>query len=98
MGGFYVTPSLPAVLRLKPHLGRFFDETETRFDEHHLVILSHHVWRERFGADPNVLERSVRLDGRDCRIIGVLPPNVRFLPSTLASLVGTFTCNKPVDY
>jgi predicted permease len=98
LGGFHITPSLPGVLGVKPMLGRFFDDAETNFDEHHLVILGHHVWHDRFGADPNIIEQTVRLDGKNCRIIGVTPPKTRFLPSTLASLVGTFSSNKAVDY
>ena len=96
--GFHITPNFFAVLGVQPRLGRVLDETENHFQKHHRVILSHHAWRERFGANPAVLEQSVRIEGRQCQIVGVMPPNMRFLPSTLASLVGTFSCNEAVDY
>jgi len=96
--GFHVTPSLFKVLGIKPELGRFFDETENNFSDDHLVILSHRTWRDCFASDPNVLKQSIRLDGRNCRVIGVMPPDTRFLPSTVASLSGTFSSNKSVDY
>ncbi len=96
--GFHVTPSIFTTLGVKPMLGRTFDESENNFKEHHLIIISHHVWRDRFGSDPDVLDKTVRLDGKNCKIIGVMPPNMRFLPSTVASFTGTFTSNNAIDY
>jgi putative ABC transport system permease protein len=96
--GFHITPNFFTILGVTPILGRTFTETEDRFREDHLVIISHHVWRDRFGTDPDVLSRTVRLEGRNCRIIGVMPSNIRFLPSTIASLMGTYSLNEPPDY
>jgi putative ABC transport system permease protein len=96
--GFHITPNFFSVLGVKPILGRTFDRMENDFREHHLVIISHHAWRDRFRTDPNVLTQTVRLEGHHCRIIGVMPPNIRFLPSTAASLLGTFSSNNSVDY
>ena len=96
--GFHITPSLFTTLGVKPRFGRMFDESENNFKEHNLIIISHHVWRDRFGSDPDILDKTVRLDGKNCRIIGVMPPNMRFLPSTIASLTGTFSSNNTIDY
>src|SRR6185369_12173395 len=42
------------------------------------VILSETLWRERFGADPNILGRTVRLDGTPRTIVGVMPQHASF--------------------
>ncbi len=96
--GFHITPSFFEVLGVKPVMGRLFNKAENDFRKHNLAILSYHVWRDRFGADIGILEQTVRLEGRQCQIIGVMPPNMRFLPSTVASLTGTFSCSDPIDY
>ena len=40
------------------------------------MVISHGLWQERWGSDPNVLGRVVRIDGAPVEIIGVMPPNV----------------------
>ena len=62
-----------ATLRTPPALGRSFDEDETRRDEH-VVLLSDHLWRERFAADANIVGRPISLDGVLYTVIGVMPP------------------------
>src|SRR5262249_22577019 len=37
-------------------------------------VLSDRFWMRRFGGDPNVLGRTLRLDGQDVKVIGVMPP------------------------
>src|SRR5262249_8154835 len=43
-----------------------------------VVVLSHSLWRRRFGANPDVIDRSITLDGSRYRVIGVMPPGFRF--------------------
>ena len=43
------------------------------------MLLSYQLWQSHFGADPNVVGRSIALDGNDFVIVGVLPPNYRSL-------------------
>ena len=62
-------------LGLSPELGHFFvpsDDDERTADR--AVILSDALWRQRFGADPNVIGRQVTLNDQDATIIGVAPP------------------------
>ncbi len=49
------------------------------------VILSHALWRQRFGSDPGVVNRSVMLNGSPIKVVGVLPANAAF-PNTEAQL------------
>jgi putative ABC transport system permease protein len=61
------------VLRARPLLGRSFSPEESRPGQNRVVVLSHALWRARYGADRNILTRSVSIDGVAHRIIGVMP-------------------------
>jgi putative ABC transport system permease protein len=57
-----------------PRLGRGFTEDEMQPGRGRVAILSDEMYRTRFHSDPRVLGKSVRADGVDYQIIGVLPP------------------------
>ena len=63
-----------AVLGTGPVLGRAFLPEEDRDGGPKVVILSDGLWRSRFGADPAIVGRSVRLDRQPYQVVGVLPP------------------------
>lgn len=67
------TPSLFPMLGVRPALGRFFDDSEERDDGTHVVVLGHHVWRDRFAGDSAVLGRTMDVGGVPHTIIGVAP-------------------------
>jgi putative ABC transport system permease protein len=73
-----------AVLGTGPVLGRAFLTEEDREGGAKVVILSDALWRSRFGADPDILGRSVRLDRQAYAVVGVLPPGF-VTPGALAS-------------
>jgi len=64
-----------AVLGKGPTLGRAFLPEEDREGGPNVVILSDGLWRSRFGADPTVVGRTIRLDRLAYQVIGVLPPD-----------------------
>ena len=64
------------VFGVAPLIGRAFRADEDRPGANHVIVLSHAAWQQRFGADPAILSRDVRLDGTPHRVIGVLPPGV----------------------
>jgi putative ABC transport system permease protein len=59
-------------------LGRTFASDEDQPGKSQVVILSHRLWENRFGADPSVLGRTLTLNGKPCTVIGVLPANGPF--------------------
>jgi putative ABC transport system permease protein len=73
-----VTSSLWQVLRTQPTLGRVFGDDAEQWGQHLQVVLSHSLWRRRFGADPAVIGTTIRLDDRPYVIIGVMPPSFQF--------------------
>jgi predicted permease len=76
------TGSLFAVLGVEPVLGRSFaPEEELPGGDSHVVILSHGLWQRSFGADPEVVGRTITLDGEGWIVVGVLPTGFECPPS-----------------
>jgi len=73
-----VTRSLFDVLRVKPALGRPFTADEDRPRGPRAVILSHALWRQRFGGDPAIIGRTIAVDGTTHEIVGVMPAGFAF--------------------
>lgn len=93
-GGFF------SVLGVVPMLGRGFTEAETWipaappastssdlrvFNPSGVVVLSHATWRDHFGSDRGIIGRSIRMNGRDAEVVGVMGPEFAF-PSTSTDL------------
>jgi len=78
LAGLRATPSLLSTLGVDAALGRVFSEEEATPGRDHVVVLSDALWRNRFNANPQVLGRSLRLDGQDYRVVGVLPSRFMF--------------------
>ncbi|HEU0124087.1 MAG TPA: ABC transporter permease [Bryobacteraceae bacterium] len=75
-----VEPGFLGLFGMAPIIGRDFSAADGQFGAPQTALISHGMWRTRFGANPGVLEQTVELEGRPVRIIGVLPPNFE-LPS-----------------
>jgi len=78
MPGMIATPSLFRLLRVNPARGRLFTDAEGTPGNDARVILTDGLWRELFGADPAAIGRSLRLNGRDRTIVGILPGDFSF--------------------
>jgi predicted permease len=76
--GTTVTPGLIAMLGVGPARGRLFAADDGQAGGDAAVIVSDAFWRGRLQRAPDVLSRSVRLNGRDYRIKGVMPAAFRF--------------------
>jgi putative ABC transport system permease protein len=74
--GMRITANLFRTLGVKPALGRDFLDEEDEPGGRAVLLLSHRLWKRRFGADPAVVGRTVPLDGRGHVVVGVLPPGV----------------------
>ena len=63
-----------------PHLGRGFAPAETRTPgSAPLLVIGHRMWTDRFGASPDILGRSIGLNGVPYTVVGVMPPGFRGL-------------------
>jgi predicted permease len=78
--GELVNDSYFPLLGLTPALGRLFNaEEDTRPMEQYVVVLGYDLWRNTFGGDPGVLARTLQLNGKTYRVVGVAPKGFRGL-------------------
>lgn len=73
-----VTPGLFNLIKTPPALGRGFVPDEARPGGEQVVLIGHGVWQSRYGGEPGIVGRAVRVDGRPATIIGVMPEGFRF--------------------
>jgi putative ABC transport system permease protein len=76
------------VFGVRPLLGRTFLPGEQDDGKNDIVVLSYDAWQKYFDGDRNVLNRTVKLDGRASTVIGVMPPGFRY-PLNLHNAVYT---------
>lgn len=70
------------VLGVRPLHGRGFVAGENEPGRNRVAVLSHSLWRDRFGADPGVVGRTVSLDRQPYEVVGVAPPGLRYPADT----------------
>src|SRR5688572_4492574 len=69
-----VTPGGYRLISKGVWLGRDFRDDEGEPGKQHVVLLSHRLWRERFGGDRDIINRDIRMDSIPYTVVGVLPP------------------------
>ena len=66
-GGFFQTLGIPA------ELGRVITPADDKAGAPHVTVLSHKLWRQQFGGDPEIVGKTIPLSGNIYTIIGVMP-------------------------
>src|SRR5258708_19940370 len=80
VAGVSVSASLFAMLGVAPAAGRVFLPEENTVGRDNVVLLGDSLWRRRFGGDPNILGKTIMLDGNELQIVGILPRAFSFTP------------------
>jgi len=85
--GARVTSGFFGVMGVQPAIGRAFRAEEDAPGRGLVVILSHRVWRERFGGSSEILGRTIQLNDQPFQVVGVMPQGFHFplLPSAAQS-------------
>lgn len=78
LNGAGISMPLFRALGVAPVKGRIFVEEEELPGNDNVVVLSHSTWAGRFGSSSDILERSITLNGRPYRVIGVMPEHFGF--------------------
>lgn len=75
--GARVSPAIFELLGARAARGRTFRPDEN-VPGSGVVVISHGLWQRRFGGDPGIVGRTVRLDRQAVEVVGVMPPEFRF--------------------
>jgi putative ABC transport system permease protein len=76
LGGARVSANFFSLLGVPMALGRAFTADEERPGSSNVVVISHGLWRRRFGADPGTVGRRVNINGETFEIVGIAPPSL----------------------
>ena len=73
-----VTADFFPTLGVNPVLGRALVPDDSKPDSNPVVVISHTLWLRRFGADPNLIGRTLTLDRERRTVVGIMPPDFQF--------------------
>lgn len=76
--GATVSANLWHVLGVSPALGRDFAAQDEQVGAPAAILLSHDLWQSRYGSDPSIIGRQLRVNSRPATVIGVMPANVSY--------------------
>jgi predicted permease len=76
--GTFISANFLDLLGVQPLLGRGFLQGEDRPGAEPVLLLGYSVWRDRYGSAPDVVGRTVRLNGQTMTVIGVMPEGFEF--------------------
>ena len=87
VGALMVTPTFFSTLQRQPAIGRAFTEEDARPGADKYVILTNGLWRSRYGGDPAIVGRDIRVSGTATRVVGVLPADIELPAPNIALLM-----------
>src|SRR5207253_8699946 len=76
--GSWITANMFTIVGVRPILGRTFRAGEDTPAGEKVAILSYAVWHDRYGADPRILEKTIRVNGTPTFVVGVMPDGFAF--------------------
>lgn len=78
LDGIQNTPNLFRLLGVQPLLGRWFTAAEGLPGQTQVTILSYGLWQRRFGGNPGIIGRSIRINDQPYQVVGVMPQGFQF--------------------
>ncbi len=76
--GARMTPNAFSVIRVKPALGRDFEEADAKPGAQLVAILGYSIWQNRYSGKPDILGKTIRLNEVPTTVIGVMPKGFKF--------------------
>ena len=95
--GVGVSANFFSIFGVAPLKGRGFHPGEDRPGAPGVVVISEQFWRDHLDSDPNVLDRTLTLDGKQHTIVGVMPAGFRFPPREPVDVWAIRTLNPPTS-
>lgn len=90
--GAFVSSNFLPLLDVPPIIGRWFTPAEEAQHDR-VIVIAYGLWDRRFGAAPNVIGKSLNIDGINALVIGVMPPSFQF-PAKDVQFWGPITTNR----
>ena len=78
LNGVFVSAGTFELLGAAPAIGRAFRPDDDRPGAAMVVVLAHGLWAGRFGSDPEIIGRQIRVNGASATVVGVMPPGFSF--------------------
>jgi hypothetical protein len=86
--GLHVTASYFRLFGVPMERGRAFTAQEDAAGAPHVAVLSNRLWTRRYGADPNVVGKQIRIDAEPYAVIGIVGSGKRW-PGTVCTIIAT---------
>src|SRR5215475_1800955 len=74
--GAAISQQFLRVIGIRPVLGRLFAGDDFQPASMPTAVISYELWRQRFGAEPTIIGKPIRLNGADAVVLGVTPKGV----------------------
>ena len=74
LSGYMISANFFSTLEVQPILGRAFRPDDDQVGAAPVVLLGGGLWRRKFGASPDVIGKSLTLNGKSYTVVGVIPP------------------------
>jgi len=94
--GVGVSADFFSIFGIAPLKGRGFHPGEDRPGAPGVAVISEQFWRDHLNSDPNVLNRTLTLDGKQHTVVGVMPAGFRFPPNAPVAVWAIRTLNPPM--
>lgn len=78
VAGVRATPGVLAAFGVAPLRGRLLSAEDCLEGAPPVAVISHQLWQQTFGRDPALIGRTIRLNGGDATVIGIMPPSFEF--------------------
>ena len=85
-----VTDGMLPLLGIPPMLGRVFSRADDTKGTPGTAVLTYGYWRRKWGGDPNVVGKTIIVDGKQRQIIGVMPKRFHFLDHSDPAIITPF--------
>ncbi len=76
--GSYVSANLFRMIGARPAIGRGFLDDDDRIGAPPVVLLGHGIWQNRYGSDPDILGKTIRVNSKAATVVGVMAPDMMF--------------------
>lgn len=86
VGGSRISAAIFSVIGRRPLIGRPFQDLDEQPGSDNVVIISHGLWQQVFGARDSAIGDTVALDGRPHVVVGVMPAGFQFPPGTTSDI------------